>query len=88
MHPDHVPTPEAAAPALTSVQKVHALAGQLGGLELDGPMAALSPVLTIAAPQLLGMLPEDPVELDGLLERLGGLILELRSDPGTVPARA
>lgn len=70
--------------ALTSVQKVHQLLGQVGQVKVSGTDAMLLSAFTMALPMLQGRIPSDPVELDGLLDRACAFLGSLRSDPGAI----
>lgn len=64
----------------TSVDKVRAL---LEGLSRVRPTGAMAAVCTLVLPNLMRhvQLPEDPAELDALLDQLAQLITSLKSDP-------
>ena len=70
--------------ALTSVQKVHGLLRQVGDVEVSGMDAIMLGAFTSFLPMLLARIPDDPVELDGLIDRARGFLAGLQSDPGAV----
>lgn len=68
---------------LTSRQKAVGMLAQLDEIEPDGVDPAMQAALTMATmarPQIMGLLPEDPVELDELLLLGAHWLLNLRSD--------
>lgn len=75
------------AVAQTSLAKVHALVARVGEIEVTGGVnAMLLGAFTMALPQLLSQLPEDPRELDELIDRGREFLATLQSDPGAVIA--
>jgi hypothetical protein len=67
---------------VNSIEKLQALAGQLQDAPpAEGTDAILQMTFVSALPMLWPMVPEDPAQLDELLERAAEFVTSLRSDP-------
>lgn len=72
-----------------SIQKVGALIQRLGTVTpRTATEAALLSFAPMALPALQQMLPQDPDELDALIDRASEFVRELKSDPEPADAAA